>query len=72
MSSSNDMSSHVRLRKQDYSVQEWTEIDRAREREYDAKRRARKKEELKTTTLDERRRVREQSRKVIKELDLEH
>lgn len=52
-----------RKKRSDYTLQEWTEYKRAREREYDAKRRAKKREEGATMPLEQRREMREAAKK---------
>lgn len=52
-----------RKKKADYTLQEWTEYKRAKEREYDAKRRAKKRAEGATIPLEERRALREAARR---------
>lgn len=52
-----------RKKRADYTLQEWTEYKRAKEREYDAKRRARKREEGASMNLEQRRELREGARR---------
>ncbi len=52
-----------KMRRSDYSLQEWIEYQRALERGYDAKRRAKKREQGSEMTIDERRIQREEARR---------
>lgn len=57
------MSSSQRKRRSDYTLQEWTEHQRALERGYDAKRRAKKRADGEQLTSEERRELREIAKK---------